>query len=123
MEDLTMELSVRGLNFDLTDAILGHVRRRLTEGLSHYAPRLRGVTVRVSDVNGPRGGTDKRCHLEVTAAGVGAIVADEVDADLYRAIDRAAARLRRQLARTFGRHRDGGGGSGRRRVSASGLPT
>ena len=24
-----MELSIRGMNFDLTDAILGHVQRRL----------------------------------------------------------------------------------------------
>ncbi len=120
-----MELSVRGLNFDLTDAILGHVRRRLADGLSHYAPRLRGVTVRVSDVNGPRGGMDKRCHLEVTAPGVGAEYVDEVHADLYRAVDRAVARLRKQLAREFGRHRAITRGTGARgtRVSASGLPT
>src|SRR5688500_17154216 len=90
-----MELSVRGLNFDLTDAILGHVRRRLHEGLSHYAPRLRGVTVRVSDVNGPRGGVDKRCHLEVAADDLGTVLVEDVDADLYRAVDRAVARLRR----------------------------
>jgi ribosomal subunit interface protein len=99
-----MELSVRGLNFDLTDAILGHVRRRLTDGLAHYAPRLRDVTVRVSDVNGPKGGADKRCHVAVAADRVGAVYVDEVDADLYRAVDRAVARLRRQLAREFGRH-------------------
>ena len=121
-----MELNVRGLNFDLTDAILGHVRRRLHEGLSHYAPRVRGVVVRVSDVNGPgrRGPADKRCHLEVTAAGAAAagsvFVVDEVHADLYRAVDRAVSRLRRQLAREFGRRRDARLG---RRASASGLPT
>ena len=114
-----MELSIRGMNFDLTDAILGHVQRRLDGALSFYAPRLRGVTVRISDVNGPRGGIDKRCHLEV-GGDVGALQVDEVDADLYRAVDRAAARLRRQLARQFGRHRAGAAG---RRVSASGLPT
>ena len=115
-----MELSVRGLNFDLTDAILGHVRRRLREGLAHHAPRLRGVTVRVSDVNGPRGGADKRCHLEVAAAGVGRLSAEEVHDDLYRAIDRAVDRLRNQLARVAGRSRSR---PLSRRISASGLPT
>ncbi|HLL87801.1 MAG TPA: HPF/RaiA family ribosome-associated protein [Tepidisphaeraceae bacterium] len=113
-----MELSVRGLNFDLTDAILAHVRQRLAEGLSHYAPRLQGVMVRVSDVNGPRGGADKRCHIEVTLPGTGAVFVDEVHADLYRAVDRAVARLRTRLGREFGRR----GGRGPR-VSASGLPT
>ena len=115
-----MELSVRGLNFDLTDAILGHVRRRLAECLSHYAPRLRSVTARVSDVNGPRGGLDKRCHIEVRGPGFGTACVDAVDPDLYRAVDRAAARLRKQLARELGRHRSRGLA---RRVSASGLPT
>lgn len=115
-----MELSVSGLNFDLTDSILGHVRRRLDEGVSHYAPRLRLITVRVSDVNGPRGGTDKRCHLEVVSPEVGTICVDELDADLYRAIDRAVARLRRQLSREFGRNRSRRSAT---RVSTSGLPT
>src|SRR5688500_7661148 len=115
-----MESSIRGLNFDLTEAILAHVRERLAQGLSHYAPRLRGVMVRVSDVNGPRGGVDKRCHLEVTAAGVGLVCVDEVHADLYRAVDRAVGRLRRQLAREFGKLH---GRGLTRRVSASGLPT
>ncbi len=115
-----MELSIRGLNFDLTDAILAHVRQRLAHGLSHYAPRVQGVTVRVSDVNGPRGGSDKRCHLEVTVAGIGRLCVDEVHADLYRAVDRAAARLRQQLARESGKRRGPGPGP---RMSASGLPT
>jgi ribosomal subunit interface protein len=114
-----MELSIRGMNFDLTDAILGHVQRRLDGALSFYAPRLRGVTVRISDVNGPRGGVDKRCHLEV-AGDIGSLQVEEVDADLYRAVDRAAARLRKQLARGYGRRRSR---ALSRRISASGLPT
>ena len=71
-----MEMSIRGLNLDLTDAILEHVRRRLSEGLSHYAPRVRAITVRVSDVNGPRGGADKRCNLEVGGPDVGTLCVD-----------------------------------------------
>jgi ribosomal subunit interface protein len=115
-----MELSVRGLNFDLTDAILEHVRRRLAQGLSRHAPRLHGLTVRVSDLNGPRGGPDKRCHIEVAAAGAGRFCVDEVHADLYRAVDRAVGRLRRQLDRELGKLRGPGPA---RRLSASGLPT
>ena len=115
-----MEMTIRGLNFDLTTAILEHVQLRLNDGLAYYAPRVRGVTVRVSDVNGPRGGLDKRCRLEVSAEQVGDLRVEETDADLYRAVDRAVARLRRMLAREYGRDRT------RRlnpRKSASGLPT
>ena len=115
-----MKMTIQGLNLDLTAAILGHVRRRLRQGLAYYAPRVRAVAVRVSDVNGARGGPDKRCRLEVSADRVGDVRVEEVDADLYRAVDRAAARLRRLLAREYGRHRARRLGP---RVSASGLPT
>ncbi len=115
-----MQMTIRGLNFDLTSAILEHVKRRLDESVGYYAPRVRAVTVRVSDVNGPRGGEDKRCSLEVSADQVGDLRVEEIDRDLYRAVDRAAARLRRMLAREYGRQQT------RRlnpRKSASGLPT
>ena len=115
-----MKMMIQGLNLDLTAAILEHVRRRLRHGLAYYAPRVRAVRVRVSDVNGTRRGADKRCLLEVSAERVGDVRVEEVDADLYRAVDRVAARLRRVLAREFGRHRTRRFGP---RVSASGLPT
>ncbi|HEV7302376.1 MAG TPA: HPF/RaiA family ribosome-associated protein [Tepidisphaeraceae bacterium] len=115
-----MQMTVHGLNFDLTTAILDHVRQRLATGLSYYAPRVQRVTVRVNDVNGPRGGADKRCRFEVVAEGVGEVRVDEVDADLYRAVDRAAVRLRRSLARAYGRNQKRSMGP---RISASGLPT
>ena len=120
-----MKLSIRGMGFDLTEAIITHVRHRLHNGLSHYVPGLRTIVVRVSDVNGPHhGGADKHCHLEVTAAGNTtaelAFVVDEVHADLYRAIDLTVARMRRRLAREYDRRRTT---RLSRRVSASGLPT
>ena len=115
-----MKMMIQGLNLDLTSAILEHVRRRLNHGLGPFAPRVRAVRVRVSDVNGTRGGADKRCLLEVSAGRAGNVRVEEVDADLYCAVDRVAARVRRVLARKFGRHRARRFGP---RVSASGLPT
>ncbi|QOV91774.1 HPF/RaiA family ribosome-associated protein [Humisphaera borealis] len=116
-----MELSIRGLNVSVTESIQSHARVRLIKDLSHFTRRIRGVIVRVSDVNGPRGGIDKRCHLEATAPGMPSAAVVEVDADLYRAIDRASDRLRRHLGRLFERSR--GHGLPGRRVSASGYPT
>ena len=115
-----MQMTIQGLNFDLTTAILEHVRERLTAGLSYYAPHVQRVSVRVSDVNGPRGGPDKRCCFEVVAEGIGEVRVDEVDQDLYRAVDRAAVRLRRTMARAYGRNHKRSMGP---RISASGLPT
>jgi ribosomal subunit interface protein len=115
-----MELDIRGISMELTESIDTHVRNRLTKDLSHFAARVRKVTVRVSDVNGPRGGMDKRCHMEATATGVEDAHADEVDSDLYRAIDQASTRLRKHLTRLIDKDRSRGL---KRRISASGLPT
>lgn len=101
-----MKLDIRGLNFDLTDSILEHVRLRLGAALVHVAPHILTVKVRVNDLNGPRGGLDKRCHFEVRLDGHGTVVVEQIDADLYAAIDRAAARLRQTLRRRLERSKE-----------------
>ncbi|MBK9019858.1 MAG: hypothetical protein IPL72_07600 [Sulfuritalea sp.] len=45
--------------------------------------------MRLSDVNGPRGGIDKRCGIEVRPKGASTIAIDDTEADLYVAIDPA----------------------------------
>ena len=63
-----MEMTVHGLNFDLTTAILEHVRQRLASGLSYYAPRVQRIAVRVSDVNGPCACSAPGSHVTSAAA-------------------------------------------------------
>ena len=80
-----MRLDIRGLNIDLTTSILEHVRHRLFAALGALAPRVESVHVRVSDLNAGRGGVDKHCHLDVRVDGVGAVVIEQTDHDLYAA--------------------------------------
>lgn len=65
------------------------------------APR---ATVQLSDLNGPRGGLDKECVLEVSAAGASPViiraVADNWHTALNRALARATACLTRMLRRS-----------------------
>ena len=80
------------------------LRRRLEFALGRFHARLRLVSARVSDVNGPRGGIDKTCvitlHLDRFPQ---PIVIEDVDADPMVAIDRAADRAGRTVARTLAR--------------------
>jgi ribosome-associated translation inhibitor RaiA len=62
--------------------------------------------VRLSDVNGPRGGEDKRCHIEVRLRGMPDVVIVDTEADLYVAIDRATERAGRALVRRLERRRE-----------------
>jgi hypothetical protein len=53
------------------------------------APRAR---VRLTDVNGPRGGVDKRCQVELRAAGGAPVVVTSVARDWRSALDAALMR-------------------------------
>jgi len=62
--------------------------------------------MRLSDINGPRGGLDKCCHLQVKLDRLQDVVIEDIEADLYIAIDRAANRAGRTVRRRLDRRRD-----------------
>lgn len=75
-------------------------RQRLSFAVRRFAGRVRSLTVRLSDVNGPRGGRDMHCAIAVRLAGSRRlIVIEELDTDLAVAIAHAADRAARAVAR------------------------
>ena len=81
------EVAVRRLRF---------VLRRLT----WLVPRAR---VQLSDVNGPRGGVDKQCRVELKTASAGTVVITSMARDWHAALDTALARSARTLVRVWRR--------------------
>jgi putative sigma-54 modulation protein len=101
-----MKIDIRGLGFTLTEALREHADRRLRFALARRAETLEGVLVRLSDENGPRGGVDKACRVELRVKGQPPLVVEAKDADLYAAVDRAAGRAARALGHELGRSRE-----------------
>ncbi len=100
-----MHLDIQSQGFDLTDAIRDYAERRLAFGLGRSAQHVSNVAVLLADINGPRGGNDKRCRIRVRLAPSLEVVVEDTQSDLYRAIDRAAERMGRTVARSLGRQR------------------
>lgn len=100
-----MHLRIRSEGFTLTHALHEFVHDRLRHALGRFATLVEAVRVRLRDENGPRGGLDKRCQLEVQVKGQRPLVIDERGADLYAAIGRGAQRVERQVARAVVRRR------------------
>ena len=94
-----MYLAIRGRNASSAQSITDYCLRRVLLGLRRFGGRVGQVTVRLKDVNGPRGGIDKRCQLLVDVAEVGQLVFEVVHFDLSRAIDLAVDRAKRGVAR------------------------
>lgn len=97
-----MELEIRVQHTDLTEALRSYVERRLRFSLGRFGGRVGRVTVRIFDLNGPRGGNDKCCRLSAGVVPSGGVGVEATDANLYAAIDRATERL----GRSFRRHLD-----------------
>jgi hypothetical protein len=62
--------------------------------------------VQLSDVNGPRGGIDKRCQVEVRSDVAGTVVVTSVAHDWRTALDNALVRAVRFLLRQWRRGND-----------------
>jgi ribosomal subunit interface protein len=109
-----MRITVRAVRVEIGDDVRGCIERRLRFALGRFGRRVVSVRVRLEDLNGSRGGWDKRCSLSARLNGAPALRVEETHKDLYPAIDRAAGRLDRAVTKEITRGRDArGAGLGR----------
>jgi len=120
-----MKLSISGKNMKLDDAMKEHIERRVYFALSRFSPRVARVTVTVEDVNGPRGGIDKRCRILVKLDRMEELKVESTDSGIYAAVDTAADRMGRSVQRKIERRRTLGrsASSSERHISAEGEET
>jgi len=100
-----MRIEIQARGFELTEALRAHAQRRLQFALDRSGREVRNVNVRLSDINGPRGGNDKRCAIQISL-GEQKLVVEDTKADLYLAIDRAVERCKRVLSKRLARLRE-----------------
>jgi len=77
------------------------IRDGMEKALGRFVGWVNRVEVRLDDVNGPRGGQDKRCWIQVDVDGKGPIqvstLSDTAATASTQAIQKLKARLRRVL--------------------------
>ena len=94
----------------LSPSLAPLARRRFESALGGFGDRVRSLAVHLADLNGPRGGVDKRCRVAIRLTSLPRlIVIEDTDAEAAVAIGRAAERGARMVARavqtlTNGRH-------------------
>ncbi len=99
-----MHVDIRWKGLPKSPSLADHVQNRLRFALRGFQEKVRTVTVRFEDTNGPRGGIDKRCSVELTGA-FGILVAEARDSNFYSAADLALSRAERAVARSLKRDR------------------
>lgn len=101
-----MRVTIQANGFVLTEALRSYTEQRLATALGWAGEHMRKLAVSLSDINGPRGGIDKRCKIQVQLGGGKEVIIEDTEADLYVAIDRAADRADRAVVRQVERKRD-----------------
>jgi ribosomal subunit interface protein len=112
-----MNIQIHAKDFSLTEALRAHVTRRLAYALNHGQDVVSRTSVRLTDVNGLRGGVDKSCAIEVRMKGAADLIVEDVQDDIYVAIDRASERIGRLLDRRLAQLREHAGVARRVRES------
>ncbi|WP_437622055.1 hypothetical protein [Sorangium sp. So ce1151] len=80
---------MRTFGVGVDEATRAHVRQSLGAKLGRFAPRIERLTVRFTDVNGPRGGVDVACDVKVVLSGRPSVVYQMRGQEPREAIDRA----------------------------------
>lgn len=102
-----MNIDMQSLGFPITPALADHARCRLQFALTRRSDRIQRVVVRFGDENGPRGGVDKFCRIQVYLIDAPVAAVEDIGIDLYAVIDRAIDRVGRVVVKHLDRSRIG----------------
>ena len=101
-----MRIDIRAMGITLTSSLREYIERRLQFVLGWASHGVHKIVVHLSDINGPRGGTYKYCLIQIPFPRAPDVLIENIESDLYVAIDRAAHRAERALARQRDRLRE-----------------
>jgi putative sigma-54 modulation protein len=93
-----MQIDIQTRDITLNDELRAHLERRLQFALSHFQDQALLITVCLSAVSG-----DNHCYLKIRAKGYPDVAIEDIETDLYIAINRAVERARRMLERQWQR--------------------
>lgn len=96
---------IRLLGAELSSNDRARLREKLGARLGKFADSIERITIRVKDVNGPRGGIDQVCQIKVVLIGLPSVVFEAQDAVLDRAINKALAGAERSVRQSLQRRR------------------
>jgi putative sigma-54 modulation protein len=98
-----MRIELKAWHVQRSAALEAHAERRISFALGRFGSEIDTVTLLVEDVNGPKGGADKRCALTARGPRIGAVRVEQTSSDAYGAIDVLAGRAGRSVVRALGR--------------------
>ncbi len=94
---MRLRMAVRGL--ELSAELADYVRRRVHFSLGRFSGKIKSLYIRLADVNGPRGGVDKLCDIQVNIGLRQPVIVSERQAGIHSAVAFALERAERAVQR------------------------
>ncbi len=96
----TQTITITGIHSEALDQ---HIRDRLHHALNQHEGKVVSLDVSLRDINGPRGGEDKRLRIIVGLRASPDVVIEETGEDAYAIISVAADRVKQTVGRRLAR--------------------
>ncbi|HEX7087544.1 MAG TPA: HPF/RaiA family ribosome-associated protein [Vicinamibacterales bacterium] len=96
---------VRVFGTQLSDADREYIRTKIGEKFRKAAGKISRLSLRVRDINGPKGGVDHVCRIKIMPFGLQPVVVEERSTRLRTAVDEALRTAERTLVSTLSRRR------------------
>jgi putative sigma-54 modulation protein len=96
---------IRALGIYLNQNARTSIRRKLDRKFGKFARSIERMSMRLKDVNGPRGGVDHVCRIKVVLRNLPSVVYEKQDVSMDTAIGAALAGAERAVRRTLQRTR------------------
>lgn len=98
-----MRIDIQSRNRPLQEQLGGFIKKRLQRALGRFSEQIQRVRVTLSDLNGPKGGVDQQCKLQIFMPPMQPVIIEDRELHLRKAVvsatERASISVRRQLER------------------------
>ena len=100
-----MNIDIRTRAQHSSTALRSFAETLLADRIGAHHKQVVGASIQLDDVNGPRGGEDKRCRVILRLRNKPVVVVSKSAADWYDAVIEATAAAREVLRKVIGRRR------------------
>lgn len=87
-----MRIDIQAHHLELKAEHREQIQRRASFALSRLSSRISQVEVHLTDINGPRGGVDTQCRVQVSLDQGEPVIVEDIDQNLTALINRSLAR-------------------------------
>ena len=101
-----MKIDITTQQVELDKNVSDQVLRRLQFALSKFGHSIRQVQVHFSDLNGPKGGNDKKCSINVKLVSTGEVMVQGVGKDIATTLSYSVERVGRAVKHELERRRE-----------------